>query len=170
MMLVPSAWPARMPLTQPTSAVSLRALDHQNFKAVTKLAVYPYQSGFVASNENTIAKGWLDHDKVTLQVVYANETPVGLLAAWCVPVEGQFHLLRFMIDRDHQGQDYGRAALQQWLAALQAQHGPVRVTLYYRNGEGSPRPFYERLGFMDTGERDGEEHIMAMQLTAPSVT
>ncbi|GAB3257214.1 GNAT family N-acetyltransferase [Chitinimonas naiadis] len=157
--------PANSPLAVPVHGdVSLRPLSHDNFKPVIALNVRAWQTGFVATNENTIAKAYLDHEHVLLRVVYAEETPVGLLAFWCHPGKAQFHLLRFMIGSQYQGYGYGQAAMQLLQQELYARHGSIRVTLYYREGKGSPRPFYEKLGFVDTGEKDGDEFVMAKRL------
>ncbi|WP_137937373.1 GNAT family N-acetyltransferase [Chitinivorax sp. B] len=149
----------------PTQPISLQALSHDNFDTVVKLQVHPAQRHFVANNDNTIAKAYLDHDAVLLRVICTENQPVGLLACWCVPSQQQFHLLRFMIDAQYQSLGYGQAAIRLLLDELREQHDATAVTLYYREGPGSPRPFYEKLGFSDTGERDGDEFIMRIQLS-----
>ena len=158
---MPANSPPAMPMHED---VSLRPLSHDNFKPVIALHVRAWQSGFVATNENTIAKAYLDHELVLLRVIYAEETPVGLLACWCHPGKMQFHLLRFMIGGQYQGYGYGQAAMQLLQQELYTRHGSIRVTLYYRDGKGSPRPFYEKLGFVATGEKEGKEFIMEKRL------
>jgi len=117
--------------------VTLRPLTHANFDAVLALKVKPEQTSFVASNENTIAKAYLEPDKVQLRVIYADENPVGFMAYWCDPAAAAFHLLRFMLDSSHQGLGYGQRAVSIWLDALGAVHGNIRVTLYYAAGPGN---------------------------------
>ncbi|GLR14651.1 hypothetical protein GCM10007907_34410 [Chitinimonas prasina] len=149
-----------------TTQVSLRPLTHANFDTVLALKVKPEQTTFVASNENTIAKAYLEPDKVQLRVIYADESPVGFMAYWCDPAAAAFHLLRFMLGSQHQRQGYGQRAVAIWLDELSTTHGDIRVTLYYAASPGNPQPFYAKAGFCDTGEKDGDEHIMALQLSA----
>lgn len=144
--------------------ISLEPVTRDNFEKIVKLSVAASQVHFVASNENSIAKAYFDPESVLLKAIYKNLTPVGFIAFWCRPKDNQFHLLRFMIDANHQGRGYGKVAIQLLLDEIRSMHGNVKVTLYYKNGDGNPKPFYEKLGFAETGVTDDDENIMEVSL------
>ncbi|MGB8859819.1 MAG: GNAT family N-acetyltransferase [Ilumatobacteraceae bacterium] len=66
------------------------------------------------------------------------------------------YLWRLLIDRMHQRRRIGDAVLHQLAAQLTAQ-GHHSLLTSWVDGPGSPRPFYERFGFVPTGRIvDGE--------------
>ena len=75
----------------------------------------------------------------------------------------EFWVWRFMIDAGHQGNGYGRRALE-LLVEEARQDGVTEVKLSYHPGEHSPHAFYTRYGFVDTGEVDEGEIVMRLAL------
>lgn len=66
------------------------------------------------------------------------------------------YLWRLLIDRWHQRRGIGERALALVFDRLR-QQGCESLTVSWVDGPGSPRPFYERLGFAPTGDiEDGE--------------
>lgn len=81
--------------------------------------------------------------------------------------EGWF-LWRLLVDRWHQRRGIGRAAIQDLVSQLRAM-GVPRLYTSCVEGTGSPRPFYEGLGFTATGETvDGETELVLPLMTAPA--
>lgn len=144
--------------------ISLKSVTRDNFESISKLSVAPSQIHFVASNENSIAKAYFDPESVLLKAIYNSATPIGFIAFWCRPQESQFHLLRFMIDAQHQGKGYGKEAIQLLFEEVRTSYGNIKLTLYYKNGDGNPKPFYEKLGFVDAGATDDDENVMQIAL------
>jgi RimJ/RimL family protein N-acetyltransferase len=74
-----------------------------------------------------------------------------------------WYLWRLLVDRMHQRRGIGRRALELLIDELRLQEVPK---LYTSCGEGlgSPRPFYDRFGFVDTGGLV-EEHETELVLT-----
>ena len=72
---------------------------------------------------------------------------------------GPWFLWKLLIDERHQRQGYGRATLQRIIEIVREQGGTELFTSY-STGEGEPWPFYERLGFVPTGERDEDGEII----------
>lgn len=71
-----------------------------------------------------------------------------------------WYLWRLLVDRVHQRRGIGRAAVEQVAAGLRAA-GVPRLFTSIVEGPGSPRRFYERLGFVATGrEIDGETELV----------
>ena len=66
-----------------------------------------------------------------------------------------------MIDFKHQGQGYGEQVMR--LIRERAQSMPTinTVSLSYVQREGNAKPFYERMGFRETGKvTDGEMEML----------
>ena len=77
-----------------------------------------------------------------------------------------FWLWRLMVDAERQREGIGSAALD--LAADEVRsRGGTELYTSWRPGEGSPGPFYERLGFVPTGELDDEEVVTRLALEPP---
>jgi GNAT superfamily N-acetyltransferase len=101
-----------------------------------------------------------------VRVVMADGMPVGfVMVSWdveSVPGEmwGPYYLWRLLIDAAHQRRGYGAAAVGLVTDAVRAAGGQELLTSCVQ-GEGSPQPFYEGLGFVPTGEVDahGEVHL-----------
>ena len=78
--------------------------------------------------------------------------------------KSEYYLWRFMIDKYHQGKGYGRQALQLIIDHVRTFPGAQELYLSYVPAEGSPLPFYQKLGFVETGDWDGIERVMKLTL------
>ncbi len=74
---------------------------------------------------------------------------------------GPWFLWRLLIDERHQGRGYGGAALRQIVDIVRAA-GATELLTSYVPGDGGPWPFYERFGFVPTGELDGVEIVLRL--------
>lgn len=92
-----------------------------------------------------------------LRGIEADGEPVGfLMVAEVTPHHPEPYLWRLLIGRLHQGRGIGRRALELLLDRLRAE-GYASLITSWGEGPGSPRPFFEGLGFVPTGEIvDGE--------------
>lgn len=72
-------------------------------------------------------------------------------------------LWRFMIARPVQGQGYGEAAIKLLVTHLRAMGIPELYTSF-DPGEQGPGGFYERLGFMPTGDFYGDEPEIVLKI------
>ncbi|HSG79550.1 MAG TPA: GNAT family N-acetyltransferase [Acidimicrobiia bacterium] len=146
--------------------VSLREITKETAGAIMRLEVAEPQRGFVAPNSVSIAQAHFE-PKAWFRAVYAGEEPVGFVMTYEDPDEPEYFLWRFMIDHRHQGNGYGRRALELLVDRLRVLPNAGRLLTSYVPGEGSPGPFYHRMGFADTGEEDGGEVITALPLDTP---
>lgn len=92
--------------------------------------------------------------------VYADGVPVGfVMIAWDVPptdgLIGPWFLWKLLIDRDHQRRGYGEAVLE-LIVQIVRENGGTELFTSYTERPGGPGPFYARLGFVPTGEHEGE--------------
>lgn len=153
--------------------VVLRELTGVNRDEVLALRLAPGQDQFVSSvaeslreaEEFPAANPWY-------RAVYVGDEPVGfVMVSWdCVPEPpdtiGPWFLWKLIIDERHQGRGYGRAVVRMVADLVRDAGAEELLTSYVPEGDGSPGPFYARLGFVPTGEVDDDgEIICRLRLT-----
>lgn len=149
--------------------VSLREITADTVRTITSLAVSPTQRRFVATNAESLAEA-LFAPEAWYRAIYLRDEPVGFVmlsdeslrrpeveqpAVW---------VWRFMVDARYQRQGIGRAALGLVIEHVRAKAVFERLLLSYVPGEGCPEPLYRSLGFAPTGQVDGGEVVMALDL------
>jgi diamine N-acetyltransferase len=152
--------------------VHLRELTATNREHVLALSVLPEQEPFVG----TVAEALTDaahypQANPWYRAIYAGREPVGfVMISWnCVPqppaIIGPWFLWKLLVDHRHQGRAYGADAVRV-VAELISQAGARELlTSCFPDLDGSPAPFYERLGFLATGDFDVEgETVFRLQL------
>ncbi len=152
--------------------VTLREISPDIEDAVLALRVSPAQEQFVSGVARSLIDAATEPEgHPWIRAVVADDVPVGFtMVSWdVVPVPdqrwGPFYLWRLLIDERHQRRGHGSAAVALVADAVRAGGAEVLFTSCGQ-GDGSPQPFYERLGFVATGEVDshGEVHL-ALDLT-----
>jgi diamine N-acetyltransferase len=144
----------------------LREITGDTLWPIMTLAVAPDQKHFVAGNAESIAQAYFHREVAWFRAIYADETPVGFLMLEDDVAAQEYHLWRLMIDARYQGHGYGRRAVEQLMDYVRTRPGGSVLTVSCVPGEGSPCPFYERLGFRPTGEIDDGEIVMSLELAA----
>ena len=144
--------------------------------AAIALRVAPEQEQFVASVEDSLreaveypealARYWTanDGDRVVGFVMLSDGIPADVLAADPTLV-GPYFLWRLLIDRDAQRKGYGTAALAALVQYVRGRPGADALLTSAGQGEGTPQPFYERYGFVPTGEIHEGEVVLRLDLT-----
>jgi diamine N-acetyltransferase len=79
---------------------------------------------------------------------------------------GPYYLWRLLIDERHQRRGYGTAALDEVVAYLRTRPGADILWTSAGQGEGTPQPFYERYGFVPTGQLLDGEVVLRLDLTS----
>jgi len=156
-----SVAPASLPVT-------LREITADTVRAICLLKAEP--EGFVAPNAVSIAQAYF-HREAWFRAVYAGDEPVGfvMLSDSSLlpepPAQLEVALWRFMIDARHKRRGHGRAALALVIEHVRRTHPALRrLALSCVPGPGTPRPFYESMGFVATGEVDDGEEVMELSL------
>jgi diamine N-acetyltransferase len=135
--------------------ITLRPLTDDNRAALEALRIEPFQERFV----NTVSEALLEAEEEpggrAIQFgLYDDETPVGFVMI-SDEVDGPeyiaHYLWKLLIDRDRQRQGYGTAALD-LVSAYFRDRGNATMWTTAGEGDGSPIPFYERYGFVRTGD------------------
>lgn len=143
------------------ATVSLRPITSTNVREILDLRVSPEQEKFVAPNAYSLSEA-LFEPKAWYRAVYADETPVGFIMMEEDQEKGKYYLWRFLIDAKYQGKGYGYQAIQLLIERVRQLPNAREMTLSYVPDLHSPQPFYQKLGFVDTGEADEDELIMRL--------
>lgn len=139
--------------------VTLQKIDGSNFRQIIGLKVKPEQEKFVANNTYSLAQAYAE-PRCTPWAIYAGGQPVGFLMTALDDEDDEYWIYRLMIAEGEQGKGYGRAAMEQAIAAIRREH-PERRLLYISfepSNEGAKR-LYTSLGFVDDGRVDDGEVI-----------
>jgi diamine N-acetyltransferase len=145
------------------SRVSLREVTAETVRAICSLHVSKDQEQFVAPNAVSIAQAHFSRE-AWFRGVYAGETPIGFVMLEQIPEKGSYFLWRFMIDEKYQKKGYGKKALQRVIEHVRSMPSADELTLSYHKAPGSPQPFYEKLGFSDTGKMMDDEYEMTLKI------
>jgi len=161
----PTSFYVVLPLPGPRrdSPVTLREVTKDNVNSICNLEVKETQRDFVASNAVSLAQMHFE-PKAWARAVYAGDTPVGFVMLRDDPEEQKYYVWRYMIAGEYQGFGFGYRAMEQVIEYVRSRPGAAELTLSYVPGEGSPREFYMRLGFEDTGVKHGPENEMKLVL------
>jgi GNAT superfamily N-acetyltransferase len=146
---------------------NVRLVDKANHLAIGKLEVAAGQKGFVASNPWSLAQVHYEPGG-SAHALYDGDEPVGLVLLYderqdAEEPQNQLYVWRLMVDARHQKRGIGSAAIA-WIAERAREGGYASVGLSHVPGEGSAAAFYERLGFVYTGEVDEGERVMVLKL------
>jgi diamine N-acetyltransferase len=152
--------------------VTLREITDENREAVLALRVAPGQERFVSSVRYAIREAAENpHGNPWYRAVYAGDEPVGfVMLSWNVEpqppeINGPWFLWKLLIDEGHQGRGNGFQVVRQ-IAQLVRSEGGTELLTSYVPYDGGPAGFYERLGFVPTGELDPEGEVL-MRLVLP---
>lgn len=147
-------------------AVTFGEITDLNRDAVLALSVAPEQLPFVGSVTDALADAAdYPHAKPWYRAVFADGQPVGfVMVSWNVepqPPEiiGPWFLWKLLIDQRYQGRGYGRDVVTQ-IAELVRAEGATELLTSYGPEDGGPAGFYDRLGFVPTGDRDVNDEII----------
>jgi diamine N-acetyltransferase len=135
-----------------------------------ELAVTEEQDGFVSSNALSLAQAHYEPWWVPLGV-YASDEMVGFVmhGRWPDhpvhvehgnPTPDNDHILRVMIDKQHQSKGYGRAAMIALIERIKAQGNCRAIELSFEPTNAVAEKLYASLGFVRTGRMiDGEAEM-----------
>ena len=139
--------------------IELRDVTAGNRQAVASLELSPEQEDLVASNAESLDEALSDPD-ARPRAVYAGGRVVGFLMYDAGEPDDEPRealIYRFMIDRNHQGKGYGRAALALAIDEIRAIGGVSKVSISYMPDNPTAKPFYASFGFVEAGvDEDGE--------------
>ena len=143
--------------------VRLENVTAQNWRAVVNLKLAEDQQRLLASNTYSIAQSKFD-EAAQPRAIYAGEAVVGFLMYDVPAVEDadqNVSIYRFMVDKEHQGKGYGRAALTKALAEIREIPGIAKITISYVHGNARAKQFYASFGFVELPSKEGDWELVA---------
>ena len=143
--------------------VTMRPITRDNLWAVVELKPHPGQEEFVADNIDSIANAYVEPTFVPL-AVYAGDDLVGFAMYGQHPHTGAWWVIRLMIDREHQGKGYGRAAMEALIAMMAERVGCEEIVTSFVPANTVAAGLYASLGFLPTGEIEDGEPLVRLRL------
>jgi len=149
-------------------AITLRDLTRDTWEECVELDVAEHQRDFVSSNLVSLAEAQF-YPGTVCRAVYADGGMVGFVmygpdAEYAPNEQGAYAFVRLMIDRNHQGKGYGRAAIAAVIEAIKSiPESGVLYTSYVPENTHAGH-LYEAMGFQRTGRMLEGEIIVALPL------
>jgi diamine N-acetyltransferase len=151
--------------------VILREVDEQTLHSVLAVRLAPEQEPFVGTVAEALEEAReLPEGKPWYRAAFDGDVAVGfVMLSWNVPpkppeIIGPWYLWKLIIDRRFQRLGYGQAIIRKVVEIVRAQ-GATTLLTSYAAGLGNPGPFYQRVGFRQTGEFNSDgETIVALKL------
>lgn len=145
--------------------ITLQALTRSNWRACIRLEMHEHQQEFVASNVATIAESRFESHFV-LRAINAEDKVVGMLA-YCPeddPPDPQLYwVFRLMIDKHHQHQGVGTAAMRLAIDEIR-QLDAHRVRTMHKRENNIAAALYRRLGYRQIGFHDDGDVLLELEL------
>ena len=152
-------------------SVTLQPVTAENWRELITLKVRDDQSHFVASNVHSIAEAQFGFDDEGHWNsfpfgIYAGEIPVGFLMYATNPAHSriQVFIMRLMVDEKYQGKGYGREAMKLVLDDFRTNEKVRSVAISYSPENVGAKMLYAALGFVENGEKAGEEDLAVLNL------
>lgn len=151
--------------TEPTpqSTVSLREITAETVRTICSLKVSEIQNRFVAPVAVSIAQAYFE-PKAWFRAIYADETPVGFVMIYDDPQEAKYFLWRFLLDTRYQKMGFGQQAIRLLVEHVRNRPNAKELLVSYVPEAGGPGPFYQKLGFIPTGEMEGDEEVASLKI------
>lgn len=157
--------------------ITLRKITLDNRRAVFNLEVSEDQRKYVASNLSSVASCYVlatNGGHPFPFAIYADEQPVGFvmltygITGYELPsvADGNYCILRLMIDERHQNRGYGREAMAEILKFIRTfPAGPAQFCwLPYKRDNAAAKKLYESCGFRENGEICDGEQVTVLRL------
>ena len=139
-----------------------------NVKECIELEVAPEQISFVSHNATSLGHAYTTNSprglgsRAVAYAIYADDKMVGfVMYAYFMPEydddcnigKPHYHFWRFMVDKNHQGKGYGRAALTKIIEEVKTKPCGEAEIFYTSYEPDNPlQKLYHSLGFEETGQ------------------
>ncbi len=146
-----------MPL-RPSVVVELVEIDASNWRDVARVTPRPGQERFVAPVTYYLCLCHYDQIWHPLAIV-ADGSVVGHVMWGIDDADGSYWIGGLVVDGAAQGQGIGRATVHALIQRFAANPDCREVALSYHPDNLVARNLYRDLGFVETGEQDGDEIV-----------
>ncbi|EIT86040.1 spermine/spermidine acetyltransferase [Fictibacillus macauensis ZFHKF-1] len=137
--------------------VTLVEVNKENWYDCCQLAVSPEQEPYIESNAISIAQSKFE-PTLKAYAIYEEQTIVGFVMYNMVQEELESHwVYRIMIDHKFQGKGIGTAATKLMIAQMEQLPNCKKIVVGYHPLNKGAHKLYASLGFVDNGDRFGQE-------------
>ena len=154
--------------------ITLVEITKDNVGPIVRMNPGAIGERMVATNGISIAQGSYSKN-AWFRAVMANDTPVGFVMLFDPTLDleaakaedealDSLYIWRFMIEFKHQGKGYGEQVMRLVIERAKSMPAINMVSLSYALREGNAKPFYERMGFRDTGKVEHGEMEMSLPI------
>lgn len=133
------------------TGIRLQAVNRDNWEECISLEVSEVQSGFVASNQYSLAEAFSKSEMRPFAIYNGNQM-VGFLMYSLDREDKTPWIHRLMIAADYQRKGYGRLALRLAVQQITEEFNPVVISLSFEPENLIARALYESEGFTVTDE------------------
>jgi diamine N-acetyltransferase len=139
------------------SSVELVDVDESNWRLVAAVRPRPEQERFVAATTYYLCLCHYGGVWHPLAACVGDEV-VGYVQ-WGVDDDGSHWIGGLVVDAAHQGRGLGRQVVERLIERMREAAGAAGLALSYEPDNVPARTLYASLGFVETGERDGDEVV-----------
>jgi diamine N-acetyltransferase len=147
------------------TAVLLREVGKDNWRAVTRLELDEAQKSFVAPNWYSIIEASFSNGELHSRAIYDVNEVVGYTMYGVEPEKNRHWIVRLMIAKPHQGKGYGRAAMRLIINELKQLYQATEIYISFEPDNTVARTLYESMGFQDTGEVESGELVFKLTVS-----
>ena len=144
-------------------SITLREIDRENWKECINLKPYETQVNFVASNVYSLLESKFEPYFFPL-AIYNNQMMVGFVMYGLDEDDGRWWIIRLMVDRNHQKNGYGKAAMLKAIEILKDKPDCNGVFTSYVPENLIAEKLYLSLGFEKTGKIEDGEIVVCLPL------
>ena len=148
--------------------IHFEEITPDNWRKINALEVKEEQKHFVASNVAILARAFAyreDNSKVF--AIYNDVNLIGLIMQRDFKDENALICIldQFMIDKNYQGQGYGKVSMELWMSMIKKENRYSAMELCYIEDDYIAEKLYKSLGFSRKPEDDdGDELVMRYEL------
>lgn len=147
--------------------VVLKRIDESNFIDCFNLNLAAGQEQYVSNPIRSLAQAYVYYRQCTPFGIYAENKMVGYVMVIYDYDEDVYNIWHMMIDKDFQGNGYGKEALQGVLRYISSKpFGQSKTVLLTCNPENKiAYSLYRQIGFIETGRSDDDELELGITLS-----
>lgn len=149
------------------SGIALKRIDESNFIDCFNLKLAAGQEKYVSNPVRSLAQAYVYYRQCTPFGIYAEDKMVGYVMVIYDYGEEAYNIWHMMIDKDFQGNGYGREALQEVIGYIASKpFGQSKTVLLTCNPENKiAYSLYRQIGFVETGRSDDDELELGITLS-----
>jgi diamine N-acetyltransferase len=144
--------------------ISLRPVNHDNWRDVANLKVSETQREFVAEPCYYLALCCYGNDWHPLAICLDDHV-IGFMMWAMDPADGSCWLGGILVDQGMQRHGYGRQAVQAAITMLKGEYGHRNFALSYQPANLVAKNLYNKLGFIEMNEWEDDEIVARLLLT-----